>query len=84
MTSQSKMHFEMSERKILLRFFDVVFALGFLHLLGVIFDFYYFKITGSNYYWSIVFVQKIRSELFFSCHLKEKLSDDILWKSFVE
>ncbi|WP_394758855.1 exopolysaccharide biosynthesis polyprenyl glycosylphosphotransferase [Flavobacterium sp.] len=54
MTSQSKMHFEISERKILLRFFDVVFVLGILHLLGVILDFHYFKITESNFYWTIV------------------------------
>jgi exopolysaccharide biosynthesis polyprenyl glycosylphosphotransferase len=53
MTSQSKIHFEISERKILLRFFDVVFVLGILHLLGIIFDFHYFKISESNFYWTI-------------------------------
>jgi exopolysaccharide biosynthesis polyprenyl glycosylphosphotransferase len=54
MTSQSKIHFEMSERKILLRVFDVVFVLGILHLLGIIFDFYYFKISETNFYWTLI------------------------------
>ena len=54
MTSKSNMHFEISERKILLRFFDVVFVLGILHLLGIIFDFHYFKISESNFYWTII------------------------------
>ncbi|MEN9447435.1 MAG: hypothetical protein RJA25_725 [Bacteroidota bacterium] len=52
MTSQSKMHFEISERKILLRVFDIVFVLGILHLLGLIFDFHYFKISETNFYWA--------------------------------
>ncbi|WP_395059632.1 exopolysaccharide biosynthesis polyprenyl glycosylphosphotransferase [Flavobacterium sp.] len=54
MTSKAKMHFEISERKILLRFFDVVFVLGLLHLLGIIFDFHYFKISETNFYWTII------------------------------
>ena len=54
MASKTKMHFEISERKILLRFFDVVFVLGLLHFLGIIFDFHYFKISGTNFYWTII------------------------------
>ena len=54
MTSKAKIHFEISERKILLRFFDVVFVLGILHLLGIIFDFYYFKISETNFYWTLI------------------------------
>ncbi|HFG0465104.1 exopolysaccharide biosynthesis polyprenyl glycosylphosphotransferase [Flavobacterium psychrophilum] len=44
----------MSERKILLRFFDVVSVLGLLDLLGIVFDFYYFKISETNFYWTII------------------------------
>ena len=54
MNLQSKIHFEISERKVLLRFFDVVFVLGILHLLGISFDFYYFKISETNFYWTII------------------------------
>ncbi|WP_310556192.1 exopolysaccharide biosynthesis polyprenyl glycosylphosphotransferase [Flavobacterium sp.] len=54
MTSKSKIHFEISERKILLRVFDIVFVLTVLHLLGIIFDFNYFKISQTNFYWTII------------------------------
>ena len=54
MNSKAKIHFEMSERKILLRLFDVVSVLGLLHLLGIIFDFHYFRISETNFYWTII------------------------------
>jgi exopolysaccharide biosynthesis polyprenyl glycosylphosphotransferase len=54
MTSKVKIHFEISERKILLRFFDVVSVLGLLHLLGTLFDFHYFRISETNFYWTII------------------------------
>ncbi|WP_094178539.1 exopolysaccharide biosynthesis polyprenyl glycosylphosphotransferase [Flavobacterium psychrophilum] len=54
MNAKTKIHFEMSERKILLRFFDVVSVLGLLDLLGIVFDFYYFKISETNFYWTII------------------------------
>lgn len=54
MSSGRKIHFEISERKILLRIFDVVFVLMLLHLLGSIFDFHYFKISTTNFYWTLV------------------------------
>ncbi|TGD57172.1 sugar transferase [Flavobacterium humi] len=54
MNNGRKIHFEISERKILLRIFDVVFVLMLLHLLGSIFDFHYFKISTTNFYWTLV------------------------------
>jgi exopolysaccharide biosynthesis polyprenyl glycosylphosphotransferase len=54
MLSQKKIHFEISERKILLRFFDVLFVFLALYLVGIAFDFGYFKITKHNYYGAIV------------------------------
>ncbi|WP_395074168.1 exopolysaccharide biosynthesis polyprenyl glycosylphosphotransferase [Flavobacterium sp.] len=54
MSFKSKIHFEISERKILLRLFDVVSVLGVLYLLGIIFEFNYFQITESNFYWTII------------------------------
>jgi hypothetical protein len=54
MLSQKKIHFEISERKILLRVFDVLSVLLALYLVGNFFDFAYFKMTKDNYYWGIV------------------------------
>ena len=54
MQSNKKIHFEISERKILLRAFDVIFVLFFLFLLSEFFDFEYFTISTRNFYWTIV------------------------------
>jgi len=54
MKSNKKIHFEISERKILLRVFDVFFVLGALYLVGSVFNFSYFYITSSNFYWTLV------------------------------
>jgi exopolysaccharide biosynthesis polyprenyl glycosylphosphotransferase len=47
-------HFEVSERKILLRIFDVISVLLSLYLVGVLFKFNYFNISETNFYWTIV------------------------------
>jgi exopolysaccharide biosynthesis polyprenyl glycosylphosphotransferase len=54
MNKQKKMHFEISERKILLRIFDVVFVLTGLYCLGFIFKFNYFEFSNNIVYWTIV------------------------------
>jgi exopolysaccharide biosynthesis polyprenyl glycosylphosphotransferase len=54
MDNKKKMHFEISERKVLLRIFDVVFVLLGLYSIGFIFNFNYFKFSATNYYWAIV------------------------------
>ncbi len=48
------MHFEISERKVLLRFFDVLFVLVCLYAVGFAFHFEYLKFAATNYYWAIV------------------------------
>lgn len=48
MTSNKKIHFEISERKILLRIFDILFVLIFLCLLSKTFVFEYFQISIEN------------------------------------
>lgn len=53
-TKKQKIHFEISERKILLRILDVVFVLGILHWVSIYFDFDYFKIKETSFYWTIV------------------------------
>ena len=54
MPEKRRINFEISERKILLRIFDVVFVLGGLHLVGSFFDFDYFTLTKENWYWVMV------------------------------
>lgn len=54
MTSNKKIHFEISERKILLRIFDICFVLLLLYISGKIFNFSYFNISIDNFYWTFV------------------------------
>ncbi|MGG7035820.1 MAG: sugar transferase [Flavobacterium sp.] len=49
-----KIHFEISERKVLLRVFDIFFVLFSLSVVSAVFEFNYFSFSGTNYYWSIV------------------------------
>ncbi|WP_044398975.1 sugar transferase [Lacinutrix sp. Hel_I_90] len=52
--SSSKIHFEISERKILLRLFDLLFIGLALYGLSRISGFYYFRIDENNWRWLIV------------------------------
>jgi len=54
MNNYKRIHFEVSERKILLRIFDVITVLISLYLVGIIFQFNYFNISKTNFYWTIV------------------------------
>jgi len=54
MTSKRKIHFEVSERKILLRVCDLIFVLATLHVLRYFFEFDYFEISTTNSRWTIV------------------------------
>lgn len=49
MRRNTKIHFEISERKILLRGCDILFVLAALYLLGNCFDFDYFQFSVHNY-----------------------------------
>ncbi len=56
MASNSNIHFEISERKLLLRVFDVIALLSGLYVVSSIFDFDYFKITHERWFWSVVLI----------------------------
>jgi exopolysaccharide biosynthesis polyprenyl glycosylphosphotransferase len=56
MPQKNKIHFEISERKVILRFFDSFFILATLYLLSQVFDYRYFNISSANYYGVIVLV----------------------------
>ncbi len=50
----SSIHFDISERKVLLRLFDIASVLALLYLVGLVFNFDYFKINADHWVWSIV------------------------------
>ena len=54
MNNNKKIHFEISERKVLLRIFDIIFVLISLYFVSKTFQFHYFDLTLTNYYWAIV------------------------------
>jgi exopolysaccharide biosynthesis polyprenyl glycosylphosphotransferase len=56
MTKLYKKHFEISERKLLLRFFDVFFVVGSLFVIHLYTDFKYFSELSLNYLWIPVLI----------------------------
>ncbi len=54
MIKQKKIHFEVSERKVLLRIFDILWVLLALYLISILFNFDYFSFSTDNFYWTIV------------------------------
>ncbi|WP_149206247.1 sugar transferase [Flavobacterium johnsoniae] len=56
MRSKSKMHFEISERKVLLFAFDALFVAAILYLLNLFFEFNYFTFESTTFYRPIIFV----------------------------
>ena len=54
--SKKGIHFEISERKVLLRIFDVITILAVLYFISNTFDFDYFTITKENWRWAFVLI----------------------------
>jgi exopolysaccharide biosynthesis polyprenyl glycosylphosphotransferase len=54
--SKKGIHFNISERKVLLRFFDVVSIVAVLYFVSSTFDFDYITITKENWRWVVVLV----------------------------
>mgnify|MGYP003552324539 FL=1 len=53
MNKNNKIHFEVSERKVLLRVFDVLFVLVALYFVGHTFDLQYLESSVCDYYYAI-------------------------------
>ena len=49
-----KIHFEISERKMILRVFDIVAVLGSLFIIGTYFELDYLIAATTNWYWAII------------------------------
>lgn len=54
MRNLKKIHFNVSERKILLRIIDLTVVFLGLYCIAYFFDFQYFQIKKENYYWFLV------------------------------
>jgi exopolysaccharide biosynthesis polyprenyl glycosylphosphotransferase len=54
MNSNKKIHFEISERKLLLRLFDTLLVIILLYIISSLFDFRYFTFSKDNFIWSVV------------------------------
>lgn len=54
MNKNNKIHFEVSERKVLLRIFDVIFVLTLLHFIGDFLDLKYLEDSTTNLYYAVV------------------------------
>lgn len=53
---KSSIHFNISERKVLLRIVDILFVLMVLYVVGHLFEFSYFYITQENCTWILVLI----------------------------
>ncbi len=56
MSKKPLIHFEISERKLLLRLFDMLGVLLTLAVVGVVFEFDYFRIDTDQWTWTLVFL----------------------------
>ncbi|MDT0686831.1 sugar transferase [Autumnicola psychrophila] len=56
MSEKPIFHFEISERKIFLRLFDTFFVLLALSIVGITFQFGYFRIDSQYWVWTVVLV----------------------------
>lgn len=54
MNNPKKIHFEISERKILLKIFDILVVMGSLYLVGNYFSFNYFTFSSTYYFWFVI------------------------------
>ncbi|MDT0676778.1 sugar transferase [Autumnicola musiva] len=56
MSGKPLFHFEISERKILLRLFDNIIVLLVLSLVGILFQFDYFRIDSQYWMWTLILI----------------------------
>ncbi len=85
MADKPLLHFEISERKVLLRIFDVLFVLIALLLLNNFTDFDYFRITKGFWYWTFLLVTylEVFAHIFELYDLQKASKFDIVLKNVV-
>jgi len=85
MEKKKGIHFEISERKVLLRVFDILAALLALELIGYYFQFDYFLVTKKQWLWSLVlgFYLTVFGTIFELYNLKQSSKLDTTFKNIV-
>ena len=85
MSNSSGIHFEISERKILLRLFDILLVVSGLYFVSTFFELDYFLITPDNWAWTLVlvFYLIVFGSIFELYHLKRASRIDITFKNIV-
>ncbi|PKP26356.1 MAG: sugar transferase [Bacteroidetes bacterium HGW-Bacteroidetes-2] len=85
MKTNSKIHFEISERKVLLRIFDVLSVLLVLYLVGILFNFDYFSISTERWEWLIVLALYISifGTIFEMYDLQKASKAEIVFKNII-
>jgi exopolysaccharide biosynthesis polyprenyl glycosylphosphotransferase len=85
MTQSAKIHFEISERKVLLRILDIVTVFLILYVMGVIFAFDYVTISAERWQWLIVLALYISvfGTVFEMYDLQKASKLDIVFKNIV-
>jgi len=85
MKTNSKIHFEISERKVLLRIFDVFSVLLLLYLVGILFDFDYFSISAERWEWLIILALYITifGTIFEMYDLQKASKAEIVFKNII-
>lgn len=85
MTKSSKIHFEISERKVLLRVLDIVTVFLMLYGMGVIFSFDYVTISADRWEWLIVLALYISvfGTVFELYDLQKASKIDVVFKNIV-
>ncbi|MDN3595020.1 exopolysaccharide biosynthesis polyprenyl glycosylphosphotransferase [Zunongwangia endophytica] len=83
MADKPLLHFEISERKVLLRIFDVLFVLLTLTLLQSFTNFSYFRISKEFWYWTVLLVVylKLFAHVFELYDLQKASHFDIVLKN---
>jgi exopolysaccharide biosynthesis polyprenyl glycosylphosphotransferase len=85
MAQNKSIHFEISERKVLLRIFDIIAVLIGLYAIGYSFEFDYFKITKEYWFWSVILSLyfTIFGTIFELYNLKQSSKLDTTFKNIV-
>ncbi len=85
MTKSSKIHFEVSERKVLLRILDIVTVFIMLYGMGVIFAFDYVTISAERWEWLIVLALylSVFGTVFELYDLQKASKIDVVFKNIV-
>ncbi len=85
MSKKKGIHFEISERKVLLRVFDILAALLALELIGYYFQFDYFLVTKEQWLWSLVLGSYLTvfGTIFELYNLKQSSKLDTTFKNIV-